>query len=225
MCGFWVKGTSAGIGKLREQVMKKAIIVTLILIAAMSCAFSSATETHKIQIKSQVGYVNPAFQFEFTSGMLNTTTELITNASADVFKNTDYTEFGTDETAIEVADISRNNIRLLFTAKLANRAKSYDSYTLKFNAGGFQVTRASVPGTLNPSTTEIALAEDIASRGGVNAAVANAENSVRLTFSGTECTAGNLATFAVGYQADKTIDPMREGYYYTDISLEISSDF
>ena len=205
--------------------MKKAIIITLILIAALGCAFSATTDTHSIRVRSGVGVIDPAFQFEFTSGMLNTTADLITNSSAEIFKNTDYREFGTDETAIEVADISRNNIRLLFTAKLANKAKSNDSYTLKFNAGGFQVTRASVPGTLNPSTTEVALAEDIASRGGITAAVANAENSVRLTFNGAECTEGSLATFAVGYNADKTIDPMREGYYYTDISLEISSDF
>ena len=206
--------------------MRKAIIIiTLILIAAMSCAFSASSETHTIRIKSGVGVLDPAFQFEFTSGMLSTTEDLITNASAEIFRNTEYREFGTDETAIEVADISRNNIRLLFTAMLANRAKSTDSYTLRFNAGGFQVTRASVPGVLNPSSTEIALAEDIASRGGITAAVANAENSVRLTFNGAECTEGSLATFAVGYNADKTIDPMREGYYYTDISLEISSDF
>ena len=206
--------------------MKKAIIIiTLILITAMACAFSATTETHVIRIRSRVDMLDPAFQFEFTSGMLNTTADLVTNASAEIFKNTSYTEFGTDETATEVADISRNNIRLLFTAKLANRAKSTDSYTLKFNAGGFQVTRASVPGTLNPSSTEIALAEDIASRGGIVTAVSNGDNSIHLTFNGTECTEGNLATFAVGYNADKTIDPMREGYYYTDISLEISSDF
>jgi hypothetical protein len=205
--------------------MKKAIIITLILIAALGCAFSATKDTHSIRLKTLVGYVDPAFQFEFTSGMLNTTADLITNASAEIFRNTDYREFGTDETATEVADISRNNIRLLFTAKLANKAKSTDSYTLKFNAGGFQVTRASVPGTLNPSITEVALAEDIASRGGIDTAVSNGDNSVRLTFNGTECTEGNLATFNVGYNADKTIDPMREGYYYTDISLEISSDF
>ncbi len=205
--------------------MKKAVIITLILIAALGCAFSATTDTHSIRLKTRVGYVDPAFQFEFTSGMLNTTSDLITNSSAEIFKNTDYREFGTDETATEVADISRNNIRLLFTAKLANKAKSTDSYTLRFNAGGFQVTRSDVPGTLNPSITEVALAEDIASRGGINAAVANGDNTIRLTFNGTECTEGNLATFNVGYNADKTIDPMREGYYYTDISLEISSDF
>lgn len=205
--------------------MRKAIIISLILVAAMSCAFSATTETHTIRIRSSVGYVDPAFQFEFTSGMLNTTTELITNASAEIFKNTSYTEFGTNETATEVADISRNNIRLMFTAKLANNAKSLDSYTLRFNAGGFNVTRADVPGTLNPSSTELALAEDLADRGGVSAVVSNGDNSIQLTFNGTECTEGDLATFAVGYQADKTIDPMREGYYYTDISLEISSDF
>ncbi len=205
--------------------MRKAIIIALILIAAMSCTFSVSTETHTVRIKSRVSCIDPAFQFEFTSGMLNTTTELITNSSAEIFKNTAYTEFGTDETATEVADISRNNLLLQFTAKLANKAKSTDSYTLKFIAGGFDVTRATVPGKLNPSTTEINLADDIASRGGISAQVSNSENSIRLTFNGNECTEGSLATFAVGYQADKTIDPMREGYYYTDISLEISSDF
>ena len=172
MYGFWVKGASAGIRKLRVQVMKKVIIITLILIAAMSCAFSATTENHRIQIRSKVGYLDPAFQFEFTSGMLNTTTELITNSSAEIFKNTSYIEFGTNENAVEVADISRNNLLLQFTAKLANRAKSNDSYTLRFNAGGFEVTRAAVPGTLNPSSTEIALSEDIASRGGVKAEMA-----------------------------------------------------
>jgi hypothetical protein len=206
--------------------MRKAIIIiTLILIAAMSCAFSAITETQVLRIKSKAGSLDPAFQFEFTSGMLNTTTELITNSSAEIFKNSSYSEFGTDETSIEVADISRNNLRLLFTAKLANKAKSTESYTLKFNAGAFDVTRAAVPGTLNPSTTEVAVAEDIASRGGINAEVSNAENSIRFTFNGSECTEGNLATFAVGYNADRTIDPLRDGYYYTDISLEISSDF
>ena len=225
MSVLWVKSSSAGIGKLRVQVMKKAIIITLILIAAVSCAFSSTTETHKITIRSRVGVIDPAFQFEFTSGMLNTTTELITNSSAEIFKNTAYTEFGTNETATEVADISRNNLLLQFTAKLANKAKSVDSYTLRFIAGSFDVTRASVPGTLNPSSTEISLADDIASRAGISAQVSDADNSIQLTFNGSECTEGDLATFAVGYTADKTIDPMREGYYYTDISLEISSDF
>lgn len=206
--------------------MRKAIIIiTLILIAAMSCAFSATTETQVLRIKTKAETLDPAFQFEFTSGMLNTTTELITNSSADIFKNSSYTEFGTDDTAIEVADISRNNIMLLFTARLANKAKSTDSYTLKFNAGGFEVTRAAEPGTLNPSRTEVAVADDIAARGGINADVSNGDNSIRLTFNGTECAEGDIATFAVGYNADKTIDPLKTGYYYTDISLEISSDF
>ena len=204
--------------------MKRLLFVLTLIIVIFAPLFAEDVEFHSVRVATSVTPVIPAFQFEFTSGMLNTTTELITNSSADIFRNTEYTEFGTDETAIEVADISRNNIRLLFTAKLANKAKSNDSYTLKFNAGGFEVTRAAVPGTLNPSTTEIALAEDLASRPGLNASVSDA-NSIRLTFNGTECDAGDLATFAVSYQADKTIDPMREGYYYTDISLEISSDF
>ena len=80
--------------------MKKVIIIAMILMASLSCAFSSSNETHKITVKSQVGYVTPAFQMEFTSGWLNEpTVELITNADAEVFSNTNYTEFGTNDTA------------------------------------------------------------------------------------------------------------------------------
>ena len=207
--------------------MKKAIIISLILIAALSCAFSSSDEIHRITVKSNVGYVAPAFQMEFTSGWLNEpTVQLITNADAEVFSNTNYSEFGTNDSAIEVADISRYNLSLLFTAILANKAKSNDSYTLKFTAGGFDVTRNEVPGKLNPSTEEVAVSNNIAAVAGIDADVIDdAKNTVQINFNGTNCEEGAIATFQVGYTADKTIDPMRDGYYYTDISLEISSDF
>ena len=207
--------------------MKKAIIITVILIAALSCAFSSSDETHVLKLKSQVGVVDPAFQFEFTSGMLSeTTVELITNSDAEAFGNTTYDYFGTNDTATEVADISRYNLTLLFTAKLANRAKSNDSFTMKFSAGGFDVTRNGVEGKLNPSSELLVVSDGLSTLVGLSAGeVDRADNSVRFSFNGTECQAGDLATFQVGYTADKTIDPMRDGYYYTDISLEISSDF
>jgi len=209
--------------------MKKAIIISLILIASLSCAFSSSDETHKLTIKSQVGYVAPAFQMEFTSGWLNEpTVALITNSDAEIFSNTNYTEFGTNDTATEVADISRYNLSLLFTAKLANNAKSNDAFTLKFTAGGFDVTRNGAEGKLNPSSELVTMSNSLASLAGIDpdrSVLDNTENSVQFKFNGTECNEGDLATFRVGYTADKTIDPMRDGYYYTDISLEISSDF
>ena len=207
--------------------MKKAIIITIILIASLSCAFSSSDETHTIRLKSQVGYVAPAFQMEFTSGWLNEpTVALITNSDAEVLSNTNYTEFGTNDTATEVADISRYNLSLLFTAKLANNAKSTDTFTLKFTAGGFDVTRGGEEGKLNPSSELVTVSNNLESISGISRGLLdNADNSIRFTFNGTECEAGDLATFRVGYTADKTIDPMRDGYYYTDISLEISSDF
>ena len=205
--------------------MKRLLLVLTLIIGLAAPLFAEGVEVHSVRVATSVAPVAPSFQFEFTSGMLNTTAELITNSSAEIYKNTNYSEFGTNETAVEVADISRNNIRLLFTAKLANRAKSNDSYTLRFIAGGFDVTRASVPGTLDPSAREVGLAEDLAARGGVSAVVSNSEDSVRLTFNGSECAEGDLATFAVSYNADRTIDSVKDGYYYTDISLEISSDF
>ncbi len=207
--------------------MKKAIIISLILIAALSCAFGTSGETHRIEIKSHVGYVAPAFQMEFTSGWLNEpTVELITNSDAEIFSNTNYTEFGTNDTAIEVADISRYNLSLLFTAKLANNAKSNDAFTLKFTAGGFDVTRNGEDGKLNPSSELLTVSDRIDSLAGLSARVVNeTENSIQFTFNGDLCEEGDLASFQVGYTADKTIDPMKDGYYYTDIALEISSDF
>ena len=207
--------------------MKKSTLLILFLIQVMFCVFSTSNETHTITLKSQVKYLAPSFQLEFTSGMLNEPTmALIANADAEVFGNTNYAEFGTNETAIEVADISRYNLNLLFTAKLANKAKTNDSFTLKFTAGGFDVTRNGEDGKLDPSSELLTVSDRLDSLTGLTAGVVNdTENSVQISFNGRECEEGDLATFQVGYTADKTIDPMRDGYYYTDISLEISSDF
>lgn len=210
--------------------MKKVALITIILIAAMSCTFSlTITETQILTIKSKVDCLEPAFQFEFTSGMLNEPMAvLVTNADAEVISNSNYNEFASDDAAIEVADISRYNLNLLFTAKLANNAKSNEAYTLKFTAGGFNVTRNGEEGKLNPSTELVTVSNSLASLAGVDtdrSVLDNTENAVQFKFNGTECNEGDLATFQVGYTADKTIDPMKDGYYYTDISLEISSDF
>ncbi len=210
--------------------MKKVALISIILIAIMSCAFSlTISETQILTIKSKVGCLEPAFQFEFTSGMLNEPTAvLVTNADAEVISNSNYNEFASDDAAIEVADISRYNLNLLFTAKLANNAKSNEAYTLKFTAGGFNVTRNGEEGKLNPSSELVTVSNSLASLAGVDtdrSVSDNSENAVQFKFNGTECNEGDLASFHVGYTADKTIDPMKAGYYYTDISLEISSDF
>ena len=100
--------------------------------------------------------------------MLNEPTAvLVTNADAEVISNSNYNEFASDDAAIEVADISRYNLNLLFTAKLANNAKSNEAYTLKFTAGGFNVTRNGEEGKLNPSSELVTVSNSLASLAGV----------------------------------------------------------
>ncbi len=208
--------------------MKRVIIALAIAIMVLPLAFATdpAKEVHSLVLRSAVGKVTPAFQFEFTSGMLGTSNPLVTNSGAEEFGAGNYDEYGTDGSAIDVADISQYGLNLLFTAKLANEAKCNASYTLTFKAGGFEVTRNDVAGTLDPvDAPYIEVAEDIDARLGLYITNLVQGESLQVRFNGTECATGDLATFKVVYPADSTLDPTSsESYYYANISLEISSD-
>lgn len=206
--------------------MKKLSIVLFILVVACSSIFSATLkESHDIRLKTNVSGTTPAFQFEFTSGMRfpSLDTDIRTNKTGTEYNpNVSYTEYGTEETAIEVEDISRNDLNLVFTVYLANKAKSNNTYKLSLNAGGFAVTRFEVPGTVDPKGVTIIPASDIDARIGVSAGSIVEGSSIDMRFNGTECHAGKLATFEVFYQKDGTIDPSLDGYY-ANITLEISS--
>lgn len=207
--------------------MKKAILVALVLVVSVACVFSSISmERHSVRLKTIIDVSTPAFQFEFTSGMLDPYNVVVANADAEQYNsNKNYNEYGSEATAIRVADISREDLDLLFTVKLANRAKCNEIYTLQFSAGSFAVTRDGQPGTLDPDDSPVVEASsDISSRLGV-AATDVSETGLKLRFNGTDCTAGSLATYRVHYTADGTIDENKEHeYYYADISLIITSD-
>lgn len=203
--------------------MKKLMIGLFVLVAVCSSTFSATLkESHDIRLKTNVSGTAPAFQFEFTSGMSNAKGPVVTNMNADLFdESVDYNEYATRLTAIDVPDISRYSLDLVFTAKLANRAKCNGSYNLKLVADGFDVTRKQVPGKLNPKSIEIKAAEDLSARVGVSAGTVVAGQSINFDFTGALCSAGDLATFEVKYPVDDTIDPAT---YYTNITLEISSN-
>lgn len=207
--------------------MKKAILVALILVVSVACVFSSiSVERHSVRLKTTIDVSAPAFQFEFTSGMLDPYNVVVANAGAEQYDpNKNYNEYGSETTAIRVADIAKENLDFLFTVKLANKAKCKEIYTLQFSAGSFAVTREGQPGTLDPDDNQVVEASsDISSRLGVTATDVSG-TGLKLRFNGTNCTEGSLATYRVRYTADATIDDNAEHeYYYADISLIITSE-
>ncbi len=196
--------------------MKKLLTILAILMVLIGSVYA-VSELNTIRMKSIVPFKIPTFQLEFTSGM-------VTGISVSTDVDSDVNEYGTEDTAIRVADISQKNLDLLFTVKLANEAKCNEVYSLQFTAGPFAVKRGGQPGELAPQNTTIAAAADISDRVGVTA-TDNTDKSLKLRFNGVSCTTGSLATFRVQFSADSSIDDNAEGeYYYADICLEITAE-
>lgn len=201
---------------MEAYAMKKLtfiIILTLLAVAAISAV---DTEVHTITIASIVEEVLPTFQFELTSGMLEDQDVAVLDL------NQGSSESQETRRVVYVPDINRNDLDLTFTAKLSNEARCQGSFTLKLTAGDFIVTKLSGVENLSPSGVEAAVANDVASRHGVDAQLTGDGNGVNISFSGASCTPGDLATFTVRYPSDPDILP---DIYYTDISLEVSSNF
>lgn len=197
--------------------MRKVLAVLLLTFIVLPLAFAdSLAEVHRITIKASVAQVKPVFQFEFTAGMEDPDTVTAVTAGEQGVN-----QEATKPPVVFVPDIKVNDLNLTFTAKLANDAKCYGSYTLTFMAGNFDVVRDGVSGVLSPSSSELKLADDFVARVGVEANELQS-NRLQLSFNGGRCTSGNLAVFEVNYEADSELDPAT---YYTDISLEVASNY
>ena len=195
--------------------MKKLTFIIILTLLAVATIFAVDSEIHTITIASIVEEVLPTFQFELTSGMLE-------EQDATVLELNQGSEDSENRRVIYVPDINKNDLDLTFTAKLSNEARCQGSFTLKLTAGDFVVTKLSGVENLSPSGVEAAVANDVASRHGVDAQITGDGNEVSISFSGASCTPGDLATFTVRYPSDPDILP---DIYYTDISLEVSSNF
>ena len=207
---YWVR-TVIG----REEIVLKKIttIITAILLLSFA-AFAGSIESHTVRVSTEVATVMPAFQFEFTRGMLDPSGRVATTDGDG--------EFSTNETAVEVADISVTGLDLVFTARLANAAKCEKAYTLKFTAGGFDVMRNGTRGRLDPKSSVISV-KGVSLVGFIVETVS--PDTIRLIFNGDDCEQCDIATFNVSYAPDASLDPTENGeFYYADISLEISSD-
>ena len=195
--------------------MKKLTFIIILTLLAIAAIFATDKEVHTIRIASVVEEVLPTFQFELTSGMLE-------DQDATVLELNQGSEDSENRRVIYVPDINKNDLDLTFTAKLSNEARCQSSFTLKLTAGDFIVTKLSGVENLSPSGVEAAVATDVASRHGVDAQLSGDGNEVNISFSGASCIPGDLATFTVRYPSDPDILP---DIYYTDISLEVSSNF
>ena len=201
--------------EMEACTMKKLTFIIILTSLAIAAIFAADYETHIIRIASIVEEVLPTFQFELTSGMLE-------EQDATVLELNQGSEDSENRRVIYVPDINKNDLDLTFTAKLSNEARCQSSFTLKLTAGDFVVTKLSGVENLSPSGVEAAVANDVASRHGVDAQLTGDGNEVSISFSGASCTPGDLATFTVRYPSDPDILP---DIYYTDISLEVSSNF
>ena len=201
--------------EMEAYKMKKLTFIIILTSLAIAAIFATDKEVHTIRIASVVEEVPPTFQFELTSGMLE-------DQDAMVFDLNQGSENPENRPVVYVPDINRNELDLTFTAKLSNEARCQSSFTLKLTAGDFIVTKLSGVENLSPSGIEAAVANDVASRHGVDAQLSGDGNEVNISFSGASCIPGDLATFTVRYPSDPDILP---DIYYTDISLEVSSNF
>ena len=218
--------------------MKKILTVFAILVVLVSAVFAdpepatNAKETHTIKLKTNVGGVIPAFNLVFTEGTNVSEAQASETNGGETpatFKTT--TRDGND---VEVLDISKYDITVVFTATLANEAKQVEDYKLSFSAGPFNVKKDKNDAEVLPESVAVAVADSIDARKGVSAGepadvIADEttgvkSQSVSLHFNGTTCVAGDLATFTVSYKKDPAVNPTAENsYYYANITMTVEA--
>jgi len=212
--------------------MKKAITI-LAVIAIVACAVfadnlpaQNASEEHNIRIKTTVSSVLPQFSLENGTAKTNSTEN-----EANRFANgAQYGDPNGDIQVVNVQDISAENITTTFTAKLINEAKTAGTYTLSFSAGNFENVWKMVDGqlvknaTIAPSTT-VAPSVTKATQGaaGNGITIANPVNtSIKVTFNGKVCTAGDIATYSVQYDQDENVVDNDGAGYTADITMTVT---
>lgn len=209
--------------------MKKVIAILAIMVVLVGVAFAAANETHTIQLKTAVVGTDPIFQFALTSGKLNENDSATTNLGHVAYDEKNDKSYNLDN-GIEVADISKTDIDVTFTASLYNQAKSTKVFTLTFSAAPFVidvlengVKTEDVP--VNPTTQAVALAADLASNTGITAADSSANGLVAtIKFNGAECTTGALATYNVVYPKQVNAISTGEDFYTADVKLVVAAN-
>jgi len=227
--------------------MKKAITILAVLIVLVGAVFAAdgATETHTIRLKTDVIGDVPAFRLSYTSGAKSNEATSSTNKTPTAYDSKNAASYGYDVQAdasiyndVEVADISKNNLNVTFTASIVNEAKQVEDYLLVFTAGPFDakangkshpVNPATATATVNPNllserkgiTTEDAPAGVAAN---TDAGDGSLKSGFGLHFNGTTCVAGAVGTFNVTYTKDPAVDPTDgQNLYMANIKMEVVS--
>ena len=214
--------------------MKKAITILAILIVLVSAVFAdalpsnNASETHRITLKTVVSSELPKFRLVALEDVQDATSTQTNSGSAKFTSGADYGV--TTPIVYQVADISKSNIDVTFTAKLLNKAKTGGSYTLSFEAGAFTGVWKVSNGTVTKNNTVSATTHTLTKASGEGAAatgivIGDVNNeAITVKFNGQECDLGDIAFYHVVYTSDNSIINNDDTGYTANVTMTITFD-
>ena len=190
--------------------MKKVLTILVVLALVAGFAFAEKTqEKHTLTITADVDVEVPEFQL-FRDNTLKTNTDANKYDNVlDEYEATDAAGFKLDAGG-----------SVIVSARVANKAKQKQNYTLQFTDGVFKnVKRNGENGTQDPSIT---VEMNDTPTAGVTLSQVENSDTVTAAFTGTKMTVSGytLATATYTYDADSTIDP---GSYEADIVLTVKA--
>ncbi|GEM_PF-6594217 len=212
--------------------MKKVIAILAIMVVLVSVVFAS--ETHTIKLKTQVQGDDPIFALAAYKGDdVTASPDVLTNETAA------YEDGARNEKTLSVADISKNNITVIFVSKLVNEAKSTDKFTVEFVPGPFVVKKLNNNNERETAYVYAATTGENASTGvagtgdrdgyalsAVSSSTVGDQISFKSTiqFNSAKSTPGAIATYTVTYLKDEDVasNTADEPSYYADCKLTIT---
>jgi len=207
--------------------MKKAITILAALIVLVGAVFAETqTETHSIQLHTTVEKVEPIFHLVYVSsdGTAATGATIATGEKATNSSNVKFTDGAERDyaSALEIGDISKGAITVVFKVTLSNPAKLVQAYDLALDATGFAVTHNTTPATTAITSKTLS---GFAAHNGVNVIQKVANSTATATFTGKTCDESTvLANYQVVYTQDTEADPTNAGATYTsDVTLTITT--
>ncbi len=218
--------------------MKKVIAILAIMVVLVGAVFAATgdAETHTIRLKTKVAGDDPIFSL--SAVYVNASSSEIstaTNGESEAFANaSNYA----GAKAVEVADLSKNDITVTFASKLVNEAKSNDSFTISFVPGPFVVKKLNASNERyeayvypsNNSTSAVSADATGYTLGtlavSTDSTTGQISYSNTVSFTGAQVATGNvaLATYSVTYAKDSDIasNTATEAYYYADCTMTVT---
>ena len=210
--------------------MKKAITILAIIAIVAGAVFADTSESHKIQIKTQVQGFEPVFQLYFDAATKTNYERAVARTDPNVAEGEDFSNvddahaYTTENSAIidkTDVDISRDPVTATVTAKLTGNVKlgNTKTYTITFKADRLASDETHIVGNaqqaatyyINPTVTGSSVAAANSVPTGIT--MNNISNpaldgttlvgSIDAVMSTVNIDPGNLATFTFKYDADQ----------------------